>query len=641
MTFATPWLLLGLPLAVLPWLPRRGDVPAVRWGAMRLLRTVRDAPGSPADRRRRNLLRSAILAAGTIGFAGPRTDGEVRPTLVLVDASASMDAEYVGGTPFARAEGIARGLVAGNMASRVVLVPERTETGPGFGRFDPVAAAEAAGRFLDERPEGRVVLLSDFTAADWDAEAARKAWIGPLAPEEIEFVRACRTDELATAGNVSLTAIEGQGRAVVAGEPVRLTVSARSRRKPPTPVSWTIASVPSGSSDWIPAGEDRWTSTLETVFPTAGPVAVVSRVETDDALPIDDERRAVVFVRKRLRVAVVPLGGDGGAFRRVLVPPPGTSPAEAGDFASPFRADVVPEGHLTRALRDGFDLAVLLGGTVSDGEAASALLDFVDDGSGMLMTLGVGGRTDGWPLRAGDGLIEAIGEVTPGPLSPMVSRADHPSVARLTAGVAGPFGLDRIGSRRDVTPAKDSVVPLRLGDGPGLIVAAPGAPLDRRGRLALFAGPLTGAGASPWPELGDAYLPFVHETLRFLAGDDVRPQVACGARSVVPVAGPFARVRWTDEDGDEVIDAAEDGRADAPSRPGIYQADTLPRRLSPLAVDVDPAEGDLAPWDGVWEELPLLRDRPSPAAPVDHSQPWLLAALVGLLIDGLWPLARR
>ncbi|GLU32658.1 vWA domain-containing protein [Trinickia caryophylli] len=129
--FATPWMLLLLPLALLPFVPRRDDALPFSWSAL-----------LPPDRFGRMLDRAAraaaalAMAAIVVGLAGPgnahleaRRTGHGAEVLVLMDRSGSM---------------------SGVMASRGV------NTG---GDSKNKIAREALAAFVDARPNDRFAFM--------------------------------------------------------------------------------------------------------------------------------------------------------------------------------------------------------------------------------------------------------------------------------------------------------------------------------------------------------------------------------------------------------------------------------------------------------------------------------------------------
>lgn len=91
-----PWALAALPLALLPWIPARGDLPRYPWLALLPSDRLSDALGLLL-----RLLGSLAMAAAVVGLAGPHRgpttairSGEGAEVAILLDRSRSMDEPF-------------------------------------------------------------------------------------------------------------------------------------------------------------------------------------------------------------------------------------------------------------------------------------------------------------------------------------------------------------------------------------------------------------------------------------------------------------------------------------------------------------------------------------------------------------------
>jgi hypothetical protein len=171
----------------------------------------------------------------------------------------------------------------------------------------------------------------------------------------------------------------------------------------------------------------------------------------------------------------------------------------------------------------------------------------------------------------------------------------HAVFAPFRAPRSGDFSGVRVYGYRRLTPAPDAQVLARFDDGqPALVERRVG-----RGRMTVWATSLDMA----WNDLPvtPVFLPFVHQLVRTLAGDQEKPaamtvgQVA--APDLGPGAGPLVAITPS---GRAVPLDDEEGTALALAEPGFYEVRPQGKEDGPstlVAANVDLAESDVTAMD--------------------------------------------
>jgi mxaC protein len=210
--FSAPWLLVLLPLALLPWWSRPGDLPRHAWVALLPRDRLSDAIGLGLK-----LLATIALAAAVIGLAGPFRGpttvtrvGEGAEIAILFDRSRSMDLPFTNNSSIGnRAEttGDSKGRVARELLLRFTAArpfdefamyifsarplraldftssPEAiraaitaNDVGRGLGETDIGTALEAGVAAFESRPYlgARVILLVSDGGARLDPDARHR-----------------------------------------------------------------------------------------------------------------------------------------------------------------------------------------------------------------------------------------------------------------------------------------------------------------------------------------------------------------------------------------------------------------------------------------------------------------------------------
>lgn len=575
MSFLFPLFLLGALSVAVPLVlhfAARERAPLLPFSDVRFLSRVL----VPRDRRRRLrellllALRIAALLLLTLAFARPFFDtaaGAGPTTVIVVDRSLSMSAPGQMETARERARGVAADLPPDRMAA-VVAFADRAEVlqEPTLDRaavraavegMDPTAGATryaaglaAAVELLDGRA-GRIVVVTDLQASGWEDQRA-------AVPPDVA-VEVAALDPVGQ--NLAVTAVEWA--------PGEITAVLLNSGSGPRETDVTLAldgqefarrtvSLAPGVT------EVRWET-------PAGPERVAA-VTVADAVGFrwDDTRWALPGSADPTRVAFVVNGGalDGDAFyvARAL---------DAAMQSRPFAVRPVAPGNvasLEPAARDAADVIVLAGTDGLSRPGRARIAAFVQRGGGLLVTVGPGvdprlirdvlgaeaavtveadGRTPGDALRRRLVVVD--------PRHPVFRPFDDPAAtfaqvrfmrsAALTLPAPGTDSLDPAGRAQVLATFDDG--------GPALIEydADPG-------RAFVFASDLHSA----WNDFPrrPAFVPFLHETVRYLAGSRVAP------RHVTPEEAP----------------------AGVPPVPGVAAAPATGRRI---AVNVDPRESEPAP----------------------------------------------
>jgi len=325
-----------------------------------------------------------------------------------------------------------------------------------------------------------------------------------------------------------------------------------------------------------------------------------------DALAVDD---AYHFVVSRAQVRPVLVIEPRGA-------PPATSlylsralslARDPGYAVTVRQADAVRPADVA-----GAALVVLNDVAPPTGDIGRRIADRLRDGAGVVAVLGErgGSRWSGplaelAPLDVGDARDR---RETAGAALGYVERT-HPVFAPFRAGRGGDFAAARIFRYREVRPGDGATVLARHGDGSVALAEMTAG----RGRVLVWASALD----NRWSDLPvqPVFLPLVHELARYASGEppatpalvvgqavDVASYAALhGGAAAEGAAVGGAPGEWLAiaPSGERVRLGGDSALALAPREAGFYQLRALSgdTRPQPLAVNVDPAESDLAPLD--------------------------------------------
>ncbi len=457
----------------------------------------------------------------------------------------------------------------------------------GATRYAP--ALKVAGSILAEStlPRREVVLISDFQRGGWRGEEGTRLPAGTT----VTPIAIGGGDDLA---NVAVTGISlvrstfsGQDRvavtAVVVNRSMRsLNGGQLGLEMDGRPVQSQPITVEANSSTSI---------TFEPVTVAGNFLRGTVRAGSD-ALAADNEFHFVVTPAQAVRVVVIDRTGGGPS---VLYLTRALAIGDAPRFETTLRQPgAVTDDDLARA-------SVIV---VNDVEVTAALArrlqGFVERGGGLFVAFGPRAT---WASDAGDGGV--LPATAQAPVDR--SRGDaarigtleytHPVFEPFRAPRSGDFAAARIYGYRTVMPADGAQVLARFdGGAPAL--------LERRvgeGRILLWASTLD----LGWNDfaLKPVYLPFVHRTMRHLAGYsepapwltvgqvlDASFGVTAGQPATGTVLTPSGRRVSLDDEGAEVLELGEQGFYEMRGR----VADSV---TGVVASNVDTAESDLTPID--------------------------------------------
>ena len=568
--FLSPLFLLGVLAVMVPvvlHLLRQRVDPVVEFSAVRFLRR---APVERARRRRLRdvllfLLRTAALLLLAFGFARPYLQsGAALPeppvTVVLADTSASLGGQArtarlrqlalaaIDAAPTGHAVALVRFAATADVLvaptlDRGAVKAAAAQLSPGFGPTMYRVGLARAAEMLGEK-RGRVVVVTDLQSGGWTTGAGG----GLPSGTDVEV-----SDVGPLPRNTGVALLTATPDGIVAR--IRNAGGAREAG-----VSFDINGVRrDGRTVRLP---DNGTVDVTARLSIAQGETVAARVADPDGLPADDAMWMVKSETPRQRVLVVVSPGsgqqDGIYAQRAL---------QALEGSRALDVTVVPADRLVSAgsLR-GVVAAVIVGTAGLDRRGADTLAAFVRDGGGVL--IGVGPGTNPELLAAGFGQGFPRIRLAPSSdgsiLALAVAETRHPALD-LFAVDPGAFNDVRFSRVADVLGESGSDVLARFDSGaPALVAATYG-----RGRLAVFASDLS----NRWNDfaLQPAFVPFLGETVRWLAGARTPPEGLVAGTSPVEGADKPGVIAW------------QPAGSSAPTK---------------VAVNVDPREFDPARQDG-------------------------------------------
>ena len=514
LSFLSPLFLAGAAAVAIPiaiHLFYRNTEPVINFSAMRYLKR---APVEQSHRRRLRemlllALRVAALLLLALAFARPYLSESAAAlsapaTMVMVDTSASLSAPAAFERVRARAADIIKtappthavgamtfahgaDVVAPLSSDRAGALAAIAQLKPGAGATRYRAALQRAAEQFGDRP-GRIVVVTDLQQSGWDAEDGG-------VPDRI----AVDVDDAGGAGaNVAMTSLRVEGTDAVA---IAQNFSARAaidqvvfslgdRRIGAVPVSLT----PGGSA------EARMT------LPAESSGALSASIVDRDGYAADNVRYAVVSATDAPAILAITASGHPSEtlyLERAVTVAEGTGGFRFRSVSGPAFSELDAE-----ALRDVRVIAVL-GTRGLEQRGRERLAAFVRDGGGLLITAG----PDVDPAVMKEALTDLVrtswrtGEGRRLSFAPDDSR--HP-IFRLFGGV-GTLGNVTFARAALVEAPEGAEVLARYSDGSPALVEERTA----RGRVLVFASDLNN-GWNDFP-LQPAFVPFVHETLRYLA----------------------------------------------------------------------------------------------------------------------------
>ena len=618
-SFLFPAFLIGSAAIAVPivlHLMRRETAPLFQFSAVRFLQRV------PVEQARRKRLRELLLLALrvaallllVVAFARPFLSASngvgATVTVVVVDTSFSMSAPG----QFARAQDLALDAVdaapAGHLVSVVAFddvattlvepssnrAAARTAIGrlvPGFGatryRQGLAHAAEAIGP-----RDGRIVIVTDLQRSGW--ERGDEGAVPERVPVNVLDVEPPRR-------NLAVTAIQREPTgtlAVVQNVGAGSTTTRAALRIDGKTVAETEVTADPGSTD----------VRFPVPLPTLGAASV--SIQDPDGYPADDTRFLILDPPEPAPLLVVTAGGDPSrdAFylERALLTAEGASRFDLTG-AIPAALSSLPAARLAE------HSAILLLATQGlDRRGKDALASYVSGGGGLLIVAGeeVDPEIVTNLLGEDPALIVRSAEGAGSDLSLAPADARHP-IFRPLGALTGRFGQVRFQRAVLVEEGDAEQVIARFSDGRAGLVEY----LSGDGRVLLFASGLNNV----WNDFPrhPIFVPFLHEMMRYLVGDRVRPQ-------------------------EFVVGQAP---ADAPHEPGIATLGPSGRRVA-INVDVNESDPTRVSPDGFTAAISRLSQVATVEARRDAVQDeaqqnyWRYAlVLMAFILVGEGVLARR
>lgn len=606
------------------------------------------------------LLRTLVVLLLVAAFARPRwfqgflpTPGQPRTVVLVIDATASMQAAAAGQTRFAaasaRADRLLDGLRARDRANIVWLrrSPRAIFPAPGVNlahlrqalrreraRYEAgdIAGAiqVAAEQLADVEGEGELIILSDFQAGTWRG-------ILPELPAElnVSLVPVGSPD----APNLALRNLTLDPSSPTVGEPVRVRCEVRNfgsaRRRVTVELGYGGTRL---RQDLVLAPEEVRKASFRCRFGRAGTQMLSCRID-HDRFPADDRVTAAVPVREA--VPAVLLARDDArreAWERLLQSHPRLRLRYSESMPSPGEADLL-------VLADW------------DGRDAGAARRFLLDG-GLVLWNPAGCPPEAVAALAGiprpSGSVDVL-SAAPG-RSVRIRNADADILQLFRSGEHGDLGAPVFHRFADVSPALLPTAETVLSFPPRGHCALAQLPRGR-GRLVVWNMPLREADSN-FLQHGDVLVQLSGEILRLWRPAAGGPREEWpGARLTHDLKGTAAQgLQLVDEQGKAVahsIRPTPDGAtavSEPVPQPGFYHWQQNRDTLATTAVNLNPVESDLRSLD--LDQRSFRADRRARIAGADLRWrrdgrplwPWLLAsAALVLAVEAsvLWFAAKR
>jgi hypothetical protein len=461
----------------------------------------------------------------------------------------------------------------------------------GATRYGP--ALKLAESILDVStlPRREVILISDFQRAGWtdaeDVSFGSEVRVTPviissegaanLAVPSVAFARA----DFSGQERITLTAgVANRGPAPATNVPVSLEIEGHQLET----TSVTVGANASASVTFQP-------------FTLAEPIVRGTVRAGSDALLADNAFHFILTPSQPVSVLVIDSGETpASSFYLLKALAIGRAPA--------FAVETVPAARAGASMLDRRSVVILNDAIVPPGLSGDVLKRFVERGGGLLVALGARST---WP--AGDAAL------LPGTLGPVLDRSvgrgatlgvpdyGHPVFEVFKAPRSGDFSAVRVLRSRTLTVGPEDRVLARFDD--GAVAAA-----ERRvgeGRVIAFATTLDDS----WTDLAlkPVYLPLVHQLVKYLARYEP-PSSWFTVDQVVDLSallkGRADRVVVTPTGERVNVPGSESGLLELREQ-GVYEIRSPTASAGPsgradrIAVNLDPAESDLAPLDA--EEL--------------------------------------
>ena len=617
MSFLSPFLLLGLGAIAVPILVHLIQRERKRVVEFPSLMFVQKIPYQSVRRRRIRhwallLMRAAAIALIVAAFARPffpasaaaalAATGGTREVVILLDQSASMGygdrwqrardeagkvIDSIGAADkatlvlFSRnaEEGVRATSDRGRLQAALRAAP-LTASGTRFGPALKLAESILTRSSLQRR---EAVLISDFQKTGWSGSEDVHF------PEGITLTPVSVATETVT--NLAVPSVQFARSSFSNQE--RITVTAGVANKSATaatsiPVSLeidghVIETLP------VTVGPNASASVSFSTFTLADPSVHGVVRAGNDPMPADNSFDFILTPSQSVSILVVDSGSGNSSFYLTRALGIGNTPT--------FNVEVVPVGRVTPAMLERRAALILNDAMLPPALAGGALKRFVEGGGGLLVAVG---EHTNWPPNEADML--------PGQLGNVVDRLDgrgatigfrdysHPVFEVFKAPRSGDFSAARVLRYRSLQPTPDARVLARYDDG-GVAAA------ERRlgsGRIIV----LTTTLDDSWNdlELKPVYLPLVHQLVRYVSryepstswatvGQVVDLATLLKGKADRVVVTPGGERRQVNAGDPSILELTEHGAYEIRNR-------SMPSaRPDRLAVNIDPAESDLAPID--------------------------------------------
>jgi hypothetical protein len=308
-----------------------------------------------------------------------------------------------------------------------------------------------------------------------------------------------------------------------------------------------------------------------------------------DPLPADNAFYFVLAPSTAVNVLVIDSGEQGGASFFL------TKALSIGNTPT-FKTEVVPAARVSTTTLEGRSVVILNDAMLPPGAAGGVLKRYVERGGGLLVAFGA---RSSWPASEADLLPGSLGQTVDANESRGASIGfrdyDHPVFEIFKAPRSGDFSAVRVLRYKAFTPGPDARVLARYDDG-GVAAAE-----KRIGTGRVIA--LTTTLDDSWSDIGrkPVYLPLVHQIVKYLARYE-QPAAWHTVGQVVDLS-TFLKSRAErtvmTPSGERLRVAANEPGLIELNEQGVYEIRTGSAQSRPdrIAVNLDPAESDLAPLD--------------------------------------------
>ena len=655
MSFLTPFFLAGLGALAVPFVVHLIQRERKRVVQFPSLMFVQKIPYQSVRRRRIRhwallLMRAAAMALIVAAFARPflrggasaavAAAGGSRELVVLLDHSASMG--Y--GDRWEKAKDAARKAVNSiGQSDKATLVlfeknaEENVRATDDRGRLDAAVSAatvssgatrygpalKLAESLLNRSTLQRreAVIISDFQKSGWSGA------------EDVHFGANMRLTPVSVAPgavkNVSVPSVTFARSTFANQERIVITAGITNRSTEPAANIPVTLEIDGRKLETLPVsiGANASASVVFQPFTLAEPAVAGAVRAGSDELPADNAFSFVLSPSQSSSVLIVNGGDANATFYLTRALAIGTTPT--------FQVDVEPAARVTPAMLDNRSVVVLNDTPLPPGLAGGVLRRFVERGGGLLVAFG---EHTVWPASEVD--------LLPGTVGGVVDRAaghggtigyrdySHPVFEVFKAPRSGDFSAARVLRYRTLDPAADARVLARYDDG-----AVAGA--EKRvgtGRVIV----LTTTLDDSWNDfvVRPVYLPLVQQLVKYL-GRYEQPASWATVGQVIDLAakykGKLDRVVVTPAGKRLTMGAGDPGLLELDEQ-GVYEirsAANASGRPERIAVNLDPAESDLAPLDP-QELVAAVTGRATPGTDAGAQKPADVSAADAEKRQGLW-----